>query len=296
MLTECNPYIQALYKRAYYGDMQDFRLHLCQWLTYLLPFDYIDWHYRDKNNKSLGAVLSWRIDQIESLSSPTTSLTAHLPTFSSAPICQPVNSLMGQGVTLHQTPHQIDITIRRAESLASQRIKLLRNPQSAEFSGSDIQLLSLLVPHLVESLSCALFQRLDEAPALTALLDKHLHIIEATPSFTDLLKRHINANRIMLPINAAQQRLPIPELAHCLCVDAVGELYRVVIQANSGELLSQAEHNVLACITQGQTNKEIARTLNISASTVNNHLTSLYRKLGVHNRVQAIKAGYATRH
>ncbi len=52
--------------------------------------------------------------------------------------------------------------------------------------------------------------------------------------------------------------------------------------------LSMREMQVLTYLTQGQTNKEIACQLGISPQTVKNHLASLFRKLGVEDRTQAV--------
>jgi DNA-binding NarL/FixJ family response regulator len=58
--------------------------------------------------------------------------------------------------------------------------------------------------------------------------------------------------------------------------------------------LSGREMEVLACVTQGMSNKEIAGMLGISHQTVKNHVTAILRKLGVEDRTQA--AVYALRH
>ncbi len=57
--------------------------------------------------------------------------------------------------------------------------------------------------------------------------------------------------------------------------------------------LSAREQDVLRLLSRGQTNKEIAETLEISENTVKAHLKSVLRKLGVSNRVEA--AGWALR-
>ncbi len=51
--------------------------------------------------------------------------------------------------------------------------------------------------------------------------------------------------------------------------------------------LSSREMEVLNCIAQGLSNKEIARTLGISNQTIKNHVTSILRKLRVEDRTQA---------
>ena len=58
--------------------------------------------------------------------------------------------------------------------------------------------------------------------------------------------------------------------------------------------LSAREMEVLSCVTQGLSNKEIASELGISHQTVKNHVTAILRKLGVEDRTQA--AVYALRH
>lgn len=51
--------------------------------------------------------------------------------------------------------------------------------------------------------------------------------------------------------------------------------------------LSPREMEVLALTTRGESNKEIATSLNISRQTVKNHMSSVLRKLGVEDRTQA---------
>jgi two-component system response regulator DegU len=51
--------------------------------------------------------------------------------------------------------------------------------------------------------------------------------------------------------------------------------------------LSRREMEILAFITRGTSNKEIARELGISRQTVKNHMSSVLRKIGVEDRTQA---------
>lgn len=51
--------------------------------------------------------------------------------------------------------------------------------------------------------------------------------------------------------------------------------------------LSDREHQVLRLIAAGDSNKEIARALNLSLHTVKRHVANIFNKLGVESRVQA---------
>jgi DNA-binding NarL/FixJ family response regulator len=54
------------------------------------------------------------------------------------------------------------------------------------------------------------------------------------------------------------------------------------------EGLTQREYEVLRLLTKGSTNKEISKALFISEKTVKSHLNSIFRKLKVSRRLQAI--------
>lgn len=56
------------------------------------------------------------------------------------------------------------------------------------------------------------------------------------------------------------------------------------------EALSSAQKRVLAALVRGHLNKQIAGDLDLTEATVKAHLTAIFRKLGVSNRLQAILA------
>ncbi|MGB5483972.1 response regulator transcription factor [Parasphingorhabdus sp.] len=57
--------------------------------------------------------------------------------------------------------------------------------------------------------------------------------------------------------------------------------------------ISARELEVLAALADGQSNKEIGRTLDISPNTVKTHVANLYAKLQVNGRVRAIEEARA---
>jgi DNA-binding NarL/FixJ family response regulator len=56
------------------------------------------------------------------------------------------------------------------------------------------------------------------------------------------------------------------------------------------QTLSPAQMRVLAALAKGHLNKQIAADLDLSEATVKAHMTAVFRKLGVSNRVQAVLA------
>ncbi len=63
------------------------------------------------------------------------------------------------------------------------------------------------------------------------------------------------------------------------------------IDADLPAALTPREREVLSCIAEGDTNKDIARRLSITPKTVMHHTTSIYRKLDARGRAEAVAIG-----
>jgi DNA-binding NarL/FixJ family response regulator len=61
------------------------------------------------------------------------------------------------------------------------------------------------------------------------------------------------------------------------------------VEERSGPALSERERQVLALVAAGATNREIATKLHLSPYTVKEYATTLYRKLDVRNRLEAVQ-------
>lgn len=64
------------------------------------------------------------------------------------------------------------------------------------------------------------------------------------------------------------------------------------VAINKIELLSKREYEILYLLAIGYNNQEIGRELYISEKTVKNHITNVYKKLDVKDRVQAVIFAY----
>jgi DNA-binding CsgD family transcriptional regulator len=111
-------------------------------------------------------------------------------------------------------------------------------------------------------------------------------------------------HQVMVTQNPDQPKACLPlriqqngkQLVIRLVVDPIAEHYLLLLEEQTLSLLqslnllglSQRETEVLFWVIQGQENKAIATQLNVGQSTVRKHLESVYHKLGVQSRAEAI--------
>jgi DNA-binding NarL/FixJ family response regulator len=72
-----------------------------------------------------------------------------------------------------------------------------------------------------------------------------------------------------------------------LAAEAAATLVRPAGQGTGLDALTSRERDVLAELTHGRSNREVARALGISEKTVKAHVSSVLAKLGVQDRTQA---------
>lgn len=75
--------------------------------------------------------------------------------------------------------------------------------------------------------------------------------------------------------------------------DLVGAPVRYMVAREDLSVeLTDREREVLLLLTTGATNEAMARSLFLSPATVGSHLKTLFRKLGVSERGEAVAVGY----
>jgi DNA-binding NarL/FixJ family response regulator len=98
--------------------------------------------------------------------------------------------------------------------------------------------------------------------------------------------------RMLEPLLNASPVRPLPALfLSTLVAEYFQEvLNRVALKASSGKLasLTPRESQILEYLSKGFPDKEIAGAMGISAWTVHGHLKSIFEKLQVHNRLEAV--------
>lgn len=82
------------------------------------------------------------------------------------------------------------------------------------------------------------------------------------------------------------------ELGYLL--DALGEALPMrVMDARGTTLLSRREQEVVRCVAEGLSNREIAQRLGLTEHTVKNYLFRIFDKLGVSKRVEVVLYAYS---
>lgn len=123
------------------------------------------------------------------------------------------------------------------------------------------------------------------------------------------LKQRAPSARVVLVV--AEAAMAVVAWAQRLAVDGLvdgqtggAELSHVVLRVARGRRvfpatvvvdrptarLSARQRDVLALVAAGRSNQEVARELMITVNTVKFHVRTIFRELGIHNRVEAARA------
>src|SRR5262249_32262734 len=118
----------------------------------------------------------------------------------------------------------------------------------------------------------------------------------AAASFSGYIPRESSAEEVRRAVLDAMQGHMhcAPQITAAMFRRLAG-LLRVLGQQGSLPSLTFRESEILELVEQGFSNKEIARQLVISSSTVKNHMHSILQKLQVSRRAQAVARLHASR-
>ncbi len=176
-------------------------------------------------------------------------------------------------------------------------LTLYRFNRQALFTEDEQQLQNRLLYHLLSSASHRQFIELtgenNNKPLenRSALCDAQGIYHCVTQKFLDIIEAHV--------IDLPKQKFPFDFLSHSehfeqdhlqFEVKPYGDLYKISVRVkNQLDRLTEREKQVVEQVCQGKTFKEIAKTLELSPSTVSNHLYRIYLKLGINTRSELIK-------
>ena len=131
---------------------------------------------------------------------------------------------------------------------------------------------------------------------LTASLDREQYALAVEAGAAGVLHKSASVDSIVRALHrleAGGTLLPPGEVVELLRL-ALRRRERSVEAKYRRELLTRRELEVLQLLAQGLDSKDIARRLNITAKTEHTHMMSVFNKLGVHSRLEALVS--AVRH
>ncbi len=157
----------------------------------------------------------------------------------------------------------------------------------------------VLVADETSSLDLDLLRGGVEGVALLIMTDDDIETIlrlSGHTSFTwGILPTDSTENELLAAIGALKEGLIVgpPHMMETIFAHSRGAKHISSERGAEGivEPLTQRETQVLQLLSQGLANKQIALSLEISEHTVKFHVSSIYAKLGVTNRTEAVRQG-----
>lgn len=202
------------------------------------------------------------------------------------------HTLFRSGIRLLLSRHaDLDVVGEAADG--AEAIKLAHTLQP------DVVLLDLNMPGLsgVEALKLML----QATPTLAVLM---LTVSEDAEDLTTALRagacgyllKNIDADYLISAIHRAHAgEAVVAEAMTAKLVQQLRVVPSVAVAAPRGdEMLTPREREILSCLALGESNKLIARRLDLAESTIKIHVQNILKKLGLSSRVQA--AVYAVEH
>jgi DNA-binding NarL/FixJ family response regulator len=148
----------------------------------------------------------------------------------------------------------------------------------------DVVLMDLLMPGMDGIAATAAIRRAlpdTEVLALTSVLEDASVVGAVRAGAIGYLLKDTQADALCQAIKAAAAGQVQ------LTPKAAARLMQAISAPESPEQLTERETEVLRLVAQGQSNKEIARTLNNTEQTIKTHVSHILSKLGVQSRTQA---------
>lgn len=184
-----------------------------------------------------------------------------------------------------------------------QWVTLFRADADQHCRPEELRLLAQLSPHLMQGMRLSLVHQLDRASFLpgdasmaAAIADQQGVIHYTTATCTQMLRAEFGAD--------ARGRLPSALLAWiaqssgpyvgktCVAMHRVHKdlVYMRLRPVCPADRLAPRQREVARLMTQGLSHKQAAQQLGVSPATVRNHITDIYRRLGVQNVLELAQA------
>lgn len=166
-------------------------------------------------------------------------------------------------------------------------LSLYRFNKDNKFNEEERQRHQATLYHLVEAASHACLLSLKkhaEPNTYHAICDAKGIYHEAEAQFMDLIEIN-QSDKVLSEYPFDINQAEVVEGNNIIHSEKLGDLFRISIRERSPiDKLTLREQQVVDGVTQGLSFKQIAKKLELSPSTVSNHLYRIYQKLNINNR------------
>jgi DNA-binding CsgD family transcriptional regulator len=314
--TDADKFISQLYRGSLNVSLADFPTWALDLLRHVIPFDGAIWGTGHITTKAFHTQIT--LDVSDDIFS---NLLKYLPI---NPIFSQIKEKLGTAVNMsdviddddfyqselyHNCFKPCDIERILSSINVDERsgvftlLTLYRYDRAHLFTKAEQSLQNRLLYHLM---SCFAFRQLSEisletkavnsyqSNQINALCDAKGIYHCVTPQFFSVLDEHMpQASHQTFPPDLLKSNDEYSEFIQDnlhFSVKSVGELFKISIRIiNQFDILTAREKEVVKGVCQGQTFKQIAKTLTLSPSTISNHLYRIYIKLGINTRSELIE-------
>ncbi|MEW6401397.1 MAG: response regulator transcription factor [Chloroflexota bacterium] len=156
----------------------------------------------------------------------------------------------------------------------------------------DLILLDLNMPNMngLEALD-QIRRKLPEVQVvMLTVSDDETNLLDAIKAGANgYLLKHLNSQAFLKALEGLQRgEAAITRSAMAKVMKSFAELTHQKTTQKPDVLLSERETEILRLVAGGQSNQSISHTISLSENTVKYHIKNILRKLGVHNRTEAI--------
>src|SRR6266446_6606949 len=152
--------------------------------------------------------------------------------------------------------------------------------------GPEIAILDISMPGLtgLEILTIANSESLSTRLVFfTASIEDRELVMSATAGAYGIIPKDVEVEILVQSLRQVadgQRLLPLP----CSDQTASREQRNIAVSDNALTVLTDREQQIMRLVSEGLSNKEIGRRLNISGGTIKHHLHHIYQKLEISNR------------
>lgn len=312
-ISELSRLLAKIYDRACHSPIDQYQYWIIQYLQNYIEFDSATWGIFNFDDRLPRSYILFNIS--DDFPSCYESFQAN-DSYVEALAINPGKTLNSIDYDLTSSPgylglyekykirHILAIILPDEKMRVHHALSIIRADKDHPFSEDERHFIQATAPHLMQAwrINCQFFLNTFEAheafnrPFKMALVDYQGGVQQAIQGFDGLIKREWKGwQDNILPQELIDQLINEREESYTgdhVVITATYFEYLIALQVYERspiDSLTLREREVAMLSAQGKNYKEIATELNISHSTVRNHLQKIYARLHINNKAQLMK-------